>query len=99
MKTDFLFTTWNCKNCAELKSKIIENAIYDDDFYGKNKQILSIVNMFSNSATTAILTKFEFPEKAVSPVILTYDEKRITDHQEIIEYLKSQGFIKKSVKG
>jgi hypothetical protein len=93
MKTDFLFTTWNCQECSELKLKIREEAIYDDDFTGNDGQTLSVIHTFSNSATEAILEKFEFPEKITTPALYTHNDTMIWKIKDIESYLKEQGFL------
>lgn len=93
MKSDILFTTWNCSECANLKLRINTDAIYEDDFIGKSGQTLSLINAFSNTGTKTILEKFEFPSEVVTPALYTYDHTMIWEINDIIEYLKEQGFL------
>ena len=93
MKSDILITTWNCVDCASVKQLLKEEAIYDDEFTGNSNQTLSLVQAFSNSGTQAILEKFEFPEDVSTPVLITHDETRWWVLEDIISYLKEQGFL------
>ena len=95
MKSDILFTTWNCSECASLKIKINSSAIYEDDFFGKDGQTLSIIHAFSNSGTRTILEKFEFPDFVTTPALYTHDHTMIWEINDIMEYLKEQGFLNK----
>jgi len=93
MKSDILFTTWNCENCSYIKTKINPDAIYEDDFFGKSGQTLSLLNAFSNSGTKKILEKFEFPDHVVTPALYTYDGTMIWEIKDLEAYLKEQGFL------
>jgi len=93
MKSDIIITTWNCSECAKLKSLINSDAIYDDEFIGKNGQYLTLINAFSNIGTRIILEKFDFPDNAVTPVLFTYDSSLFWEIEDIINYLKEQGFL------
>lgn len=93
MKCDFLITTWNCQDCAKLKLRIKEEAIYDDYFVGKDGQILVVVNVFSNSAAEAVLEKLGLPEEAITPAILTQDNTPWWEFNDVVRYLEDQGFL------
>ena len=93
MKSDFLFTTWNCADCSALKIIIKHNAIYEDDFVGKDGQTLSLIHAFSNSGTRKILDKFEFPDFVTTPALYTHDHTMIWEINDIMKYLKEQGFL------
>jgi len=93
MKVDFLFTTWNCSECAMIKQKLNPDAMFNDDFAGKDGQALSVINAFSNTGTSAILKKFEFLDHVVSPAIYTHNNVMLFNLEDIISYLKEQGFL------
>jgi hypothetical protein len=93
MKTDFLFTTWNCEECGKLKQRIREEAIFDDEFRGLSGQILCIVNVYSNSATESILDQFGFPQGTSTPSLFCHKGHYLTAFEEIEKNLIKQGFI------
>ena len=90
--TDKLFMTWNCSDCAKIKEILDMDCAISDERKGKEGQTLTFIQMFSNVGTKDIISYF-FPAKFnVTPLLRTCNDKYIEDVDNIIEYLKEQGY-------
>lgn len=88
MISDKLFLAWNCPNCTRVKMHI-SDTMFRDDVIGKCGQTLTVIHTFSNNGTRDILDIFGL-EEYYTPVLLTNDDKKITNPDDIINYLKEQ---------
>lgn len=93
MNFDFFFTMWNCSECAFIKDKINKEAIFNDDFVGKNNQSLVVINTYSNTAASSLLKQFEFPDNAITPALLTFEGEMFWNVEEILNHFEKQGFL------
>jgi len=90
MKNDILFMTWNCPDCALLKVEFEKFGIhaFEDSGSGKHGQNLIVIQTYSNVGARFVLGENDFGENIFTPVLKTYDKKKITDIMQIIKYLK-----------
>lgn len=91
MTTDKLFLAWNCSDCAKIKTHI-SKIMFDDSIVGSDGQSLTVIHTFSNNGTRDILDVFDLCDN-YAPVLLTHKEETISSPEQIIAYLKVNGFI------
>jgi len=92
--SDKLFMTWNCSDCVKIKEVLDMDCAISDDRKGKEGQILTFVQMFSNVGTQDIISYFfpQLPAYKATPLLKTCNDEYIADVDKIIEYLKEQGY-------
>jgi len=91
MKQDILFMTWNCTDCCRIKVEFEQFSKYafSDEDLGKQGQNLVVVQTYSNAAARFVFKELgDFGDEDFTPGVLTCDQRKITDVEEIISYLK-----------
>jgi hypothetical protein len=96
MKKDILFTSWNCTECSEIKNKLDMNFVMDDEKLGKDSQHLVMIQSFSNVGTRCSIDQFVggHSEECYTPLLITSSGTIIKKLEDILNYLKDQGFNK-----
>jgi len=87
-----LFLTWNCSDCVEVKAKTDSKFFFEDEAFGKDGQVLVAIQTFSNVAVREVLSQYALGDDVFVPAIKTHNDVVITDKEEIIKYIKEQGF-------
>jgi len=90
MKSDVLFITWNCTDCCRVKVEFPEFGKYAfGNDVGKSGQNLVVIQTYSDIAARYALDEIgDFNSDVFTPALLTHDNKKITDVEEMIIYLK-----------
>jgi hypothetical protein len=96
MKKDVLFTSWNCPECSEVKNVLDMNFAMDDEKLGKDSQHLVMIQAFSNVGARVSIDQFtpDSKEDLYTPLVISHDGQIIKELDEILNYLKDQGFTK-----
>ena len=93
MSIDVLFMTWNCPDCARLKTEWEDfgQVAFEDEPNGKQGQALVVVQTYSNTGAKFVLQEYGlFPKDVFTPALFTCNGSQITDVDKILDYLKRE---------
>ena len=85
-----LFLMYGCPQCAEIKSTLSDEAVFDNAFRTEMGQKFNIFYAFSNNAARELLNGFDL-QGYFMPVLITYSGEVYADAQDIIAYLADMG--------
>lgn len=87
-----LFVLYNCPDCSEIKSMLLEDAIFDSNFENEYGEKLNLIHFYNEEGSKNTLNKLNFNTTELP--ILEYNGLIITNKNEIIDFLQQNNLIK-----